>query len=122
MGNISFETPKQLKHGVETYGLNIRGKNSTISLITDTDYFTELASFFTGDILIVNVVMLEDRSTIEHLCLNEAELIIKDKQTTTCDSYTFWDGYGQSKTLGDSRTPYTEAGCPGSSSPRWYAD
>jgi ribonuclease BN (tRNA processing enzyme) len=77
VGNISFETPKQLKHGVETYGLNIRGKNSTISLISDTDYFTELPSFFTGDILIINVVMLEDRSTIEHLCLNEAELIIK---------------------------------------------
>ncbi|MBE3121433.1 MAG: MBL fold metallo-hydrolase [Thermoplasmata archaeon] len=77
VGNISFETPIQLKHGVETYGVNIRGKTSSISLITDTDYFTGLAAYFTGDILIVNVVMLEDKSTIEHLCLQEAEQIIE---------------------------------------------
>jgi len=77
VGNISFETPIRLKHGVETYGVNIRGKNISISLITDTDYFTGLASHFTGDILIVNVVMLEDKSTIEHLCLHETEQIIE---------------------------------------------
>jgi len=76
VGNISFETPIRLKHGVETYGVNIHGKTSSISLITDTDYFTDLAFFFTGEILIVNVVMLEDRSNIEHLCLQDAEEII----------------------------------------------
>jgi phosphoribosyl 1,2-cyclic phosphodiesterase len=80
IGNISFETPKKLKHGVETYGLNIKGKNSTISLITDTDYFPDLGSYFTGDILIINVVMLEDRTSIEHLSLHEAELIIKENK------------------------------------------
>ena len=77
IGNISFETPKQLKHGVETYGINFKGKNNTVSLITDTDYFDGLASYFTGDILIINVVMREDIHTIEHLCLNEAEQIIE---------------------------------------------
>jgi phosphoribosyl 1,2-cyclic phosphodiesterase len=77
VGNISFETPIRMKHGVETYGINFRGKTSSISLITDTDFFTGLASHFTGDILIVNVVMLEDKSTIEHLCLQEAEQIIE---------------------------------------------
>jgi phosphoribosyl 1,2-cyclic phosphodiesterase len=77
VGNISFETPIRMKHGVETYGINFRGKTSSISLITDTDFFTGLASHFTGDILIVNVVMLEDKSTIEHLCLEEAEQIIE---------------------------------------------
>ncbi len=122
LGNISFETPIQLKHGVETYGLNLRGKNSTVSLITDTDYFPDLASFFTGDILIVNVVMLEERSNIEHLCLHEAELIIKENKPRLSDSYAFWDGYGKSKTLGDSRTTHKEARCPGSRSPRWNAD
>jgi len=77
VGNISFETPIRMKHGVETYGINFRGKTSSISLITDTDFFTGLASHFTADILIVNVVMLEDKSTIEHLCLQEAEQIIE---------------------------------------------
>ena len=77
VGNISFETPIRLKHGVETYGINFRGKTSSISLITDTDYFTDLASHFIGDILIINVVMLQDKNTIKHLCLQEAEQIIE---------------------------------------------
>jgi phosphoribosyl 1,2-cyclic phosphodiesterase len=77
VGNISFETPIRLKHGVETYGINFIGKTSSISLITDTDYLTGLASYFTGDVLIINVVMLEDKSNIEHLCLQEAEKIIE---------------------------------------------
>ena len=77
LGNISFETPIRMKHGVETYGINFRGKTNSISLITDTDYFTNLASHFLGNILIVNVVMLQDKNTIEHLCLEEAEQIIK---------------------------------------------
>jgi phosphoribosyl 1,2-cyclic phosphodiesterase len=77
LGNITFETPIQMKHGVETYGINFKGKTSSISLITDTDFFTGLASFFTGDILIINVVMLQDYNTIEHLCLQEAEQIIE---------------------------------------------
>jgi ribonuclease BN (tRNA processing enzyme) len=76
LGNISVETPIRLKHGVETYGLNLRGKNHCISLITDTDYFPTLPSYFPGDILIINVVMLEDKNTIEHLCLKEAEQVI----------------------------------------------
>jgi phosphoribosyl 1,2-cyclic phosphodiesterase len=80
IGNISFETPKRLKHGVETYGINFKGKNNTVSLITDTDYFDGLASYFTGDILIINVVMREDIHTIEHLCLNEAEQIIEENR------------------------------------------
>lgn len=76
VGNISFETPIRFKHGVETYGLTLRGKTNSVSLITDTDFFPDLASYFTGDILIINVVMLEDRSSIEHLCMHEAEQII----------------------------------------------
>jgi phosphoribosyl 1,2-cyclic phosphodiesterase len=80
IGNIVFETSVGLKHGVETYGVTFRGKSITISLIPDTDYFPGLASFFTGDILIVNVVLLDDKSAIEHLCLQEAEQIIKENK------------------------------------------
>jgi phosphoribosyl 1,2-cyclic phosphodiesterase len=76
LGNILIESPIRFKHGVETYGLNIKGKNHCISLITDTDYFPTLPSYFPGDILIINVVMLEDKHSIEHLCLKEAEQII----------------------------------------------
>ncbi|PNX49229.1 MAG: hypothetical protein BV459_00430 [Thermoplasmata archaeon M11B2D] len=80
LGTIVFETPKQLKHGVETYGVNFRGKTCCISLITDTDYFSDLASYFTGEILIINVVLKDDKRNIEHLCLNEAEQIIVENK------------------------------------------
>jgi len=76
LGNISFETPIRLKHGVETYGLNIKGKTCSVSLISDTDYFSNLERYFPGDILVINVVMFQDKPTIEHLSLAEAEHII----------------------------------------------
>jgi ribonuclease BN (tRNA processing enzyme) len=78
IGNISFSTPIKLKHGVETYGVNFKGKTCTLSFITDTDYFEDLASYYKGDILILNVVLLEEKSAIPHLCLKEAEQIITE--------------------------------------------
>ena len=80
LGTVTFETPIRLKHGVETYGVNFKTKNTSISLITDTDYFPGLASYFQGDILIINVVLLDDKSSIEHLCLQEVEHIIAENR------------------------------------------
>ncbi len=75
--NISFSTPvKHIHHGVETYGLNIIGEKITISLISDTSYFKNLGSYYTGDVLIINVVRLEESPNIEHLSLRDAEKII----------------------------------------------
>jgi ribonuclease BN (tRNA processing enzyme) len=76
LGNISFSTPVKHIHGVETYGLNIKGKNSSISIITDTKYFEGLESYYNGDILIINVVMLEEKPAIDHLSLKDAENIL----------------------------------------------
>ncbi|MBN1280196.1 MAG: MBL fold metallo-hydrolase [Candidatus Thermoplasmatota archaeon] len=76
LNTMTIETPIRLKHGVETYGVTLRGKNHSISLITDTDYFSDLPSYFNGEILIINVVLLEEKSAIEHLCLAEADQII----------------------------------------------
>lgn len=76
IGHLTISTPVRLHHGVETYGLNIKGKTCSISLISDTDYFDNLASYFREDILIINMVLLEERSDIQHLCLKEVEQII----------------------------------------------
>jgi len=76
LGNISFSTPVKHIHGVETYGLNIKGKNSSISIITDTKYFEGLESYYNGDVLIINVVLLEEKSEIDHLSLKDAEKIL----------------------------------------------
>jgi ribonuclease BN (tRNA processing enzyme) len=84
IGNISFFTPVRHVHGVETYGLNIEGKDCLISIITDTEYFQNLESFYTGDILIINVVLFEDHYRtvrgIKHLSLNDAETIISNNK------------------------------------------
>jgi ribonuclease BN (tRNA processing enzyme) len=78
--NISFSTPVRHVHGVETYGLNIEGKDCSISIITDTEYFQNLETFYTGDILIINVVLFEDYYKtirgIKHLTLTDVEKII----------------------------------------------
>ena len=80
LGSLSFATPKRLKHGVETYGLNVQGKKGTISIITDTEYFDELGSYFKGEILVINVVRLEEKDGIPHLCLADAEAIIRENK------------------------------------------
>lgn len=74
--NIRFSTPVRHVHGVETYGLNIYGKDISISFISDTKYFEGLENFYRGDILILNVVRPEPREDILHLSLRDAERII----------------------------------------------
>ncbi|MCK5636579.1 MAG: MBL fold metallo-hydrolase [Thermoplasmatales archaeon] len=77
IGNISFETPiKHIHHGVEGYGFNIFGKNTSISIITDTKYFNGLESYYSGDLLILNVVFLENKRDLEHFDIKDAEKII----------------------------------------------
>jgi phosphoribosyl 1,2-cyclic phosphodiesterase len=80
LGNISFSTPVKHIHGVETYGLNINGKDFSISIITDTEYFENLESYYTGDILIINVVLYEnlykEKRGIQHLSLKDVEKIL----------------------------------------------
>jgi len=84
IGNISFETPVKHVHGVETYGLNISGKNNTVSLISDTKYFEGLEKVYRGDILILNVVMHKGKEHILHLDISDAEKIISKNKPKLC--------------------------------------
>jgi len=75
--NITFETPiKHQHHGVEGYGFNIYGKNTSISIITDTKYFENIESYYKGDVLILNVVFFKENKKFQHLSLADAEKII----------------------------------------------
>jgi phosphoribosyl 1,2-cyclic phosphodiesterase len=76
IGKISFTTPVKHIHGVETYGIIIRGKDCSISIITDTKYFEGLESYYQSDIIILNVVLTEGNEHIMHLSLKDAEKII----------------------------------------------
>jgi ribonuclease BN (tRNA processing enzyme) len=83
LANISFETPIRHKHPVETYGFIFRTPRHTFSWITDTKYFDELASYYVGELLIINVVRLTPGAPIDHLSLPEAKGIIEEIKPKT---------------------------------------
>jgi len=80
IGNITFSTPINHDHGVDTFGLNILGKNISISLISDAKYVPGLETNYTGDIQIINVVLLEKKDYIMHLSIEDVEKIIENNK------------------------------------------
>jgi len=78
VNEVSFDTPIRHKHPVETYGFVFRTLQHTFSWITDTKYFDELPHYYTGDLLIINVVRLDPGAPVDHLSLPEAKKIIEE--------------------------------------------
>lgn len=64
-------------HPVETYGLKFNMEGLSVSILTDTRYFEELARFYKTDLLIIAVVFYEPRPGIDHLSLPEVEALIR---------------------------------------------
>jgi ribonuclease BN (tRNA processing enzyme) len=77
VGNINFQTPVKHNHPVETYGFTFTTPKYVFSWIVDTKYFDELADFYTGDLLIINMVLLEPRPPVAHLSYMETKWIIE---------------------------------------------
>ena len=78
VGNVSFTTPIQHIHPVETYGMVFTTAEHTFSYITDTRYFDGLCRSYGGELLIINVVFLEPRPPIDHLSVPDAKHIIAE--------------------------------------------
>ena len=78
IGNISFTTPIRHIHPVETYGMFFTAGEHTFAYIADTRYFDGLCHSYAAELLIMNVVFLEPRPTIDHLSLPDAEHIITE--------------------------------------------
>ncbi len=76
--NFNFRTSMRHTHSVQTFGLKFKIKNTSIGLLADTRYFSELNKFYKADILIISVVFLKSRPDIDHLCLDEAEKLIRE--------------------------------------------
>jgi phosphoribosyl 1,2-cyclic phosphodiesterase len=76
VGEVVLETPLKHVHGLETYGVNFRLRNLTLSYISDSRYTDKLKEMYTGEVLIVNVVRSKP-SNLDHLCLEDAEDIIR---------------------------------------------
>ena len=76
-GEVSFTTPVRHIHPVETYGIIFRAAGHDFSYIADSRYFDGLCHSYSGDLLIINVVRLEnDNRPIDHLSVADAGHII----------------------------------------------
>ncbi len=82
-GNISFTTPIRHIHPVETYGMVFTTAEHTFSYITDSRYFDGLIQNYGGELLIINVLMLEYNRPIDHLAVPDARHIIAELKPKT---------------------------------------
>jgi ribonuclease BN (tRNA processing enzyme) len=82
VGNVSFETPLRHLHPVETYGIVFKTDQHTFAYIADSRYFDGLWQKYLGELLIINVVLLEPRP-IDHLSVPDAERIISEIKPKT---------------------------------------
>jgi len=78
VGNVSFTTPIRHIHSVETYGMVFRTAEHTFSYIADSRYFDGLCQHYGGELLIINVVMLEPNRPFDHLSVPDARHIITE--------------------------------------------
>ena len=78
IGRVSFTTPLQHIHPVETYGMVFSTPEHTFSYITDSRYFDGLCQSYASELLIINVILLEPRPTIAHLSVPDARRIISE--------------------------------------------
>jgi len=78
VGSLSFRTTPRLRHPGQTYGLRFDINGTDLSLISDTEYFEGLASYFGSDVVLINVVFAEPRPGIQHLSLADAKKLIEE--------------------------------------------
>jgi phosphoribosyl 1,2-cyclic phosphodiesterase len=72
-GSIDFTTTPAHRHGAETYGFRFGDR---LGWVTDTEYYEEIAEQHRAEVMVIHVVLLERRA-LPHLCLDDAEAIIR---------------------------------------------
>jgi phosphoribosyl 1,2-cyclic phosphodiesterase len=82
LGDLVFSTGSPHIHPVETYGFNFAFPGTEVSFVTDTRFFPEIASNYTGDVLVVNVVRLRgvEEAQIDHLSVEDVKWIIERRR------------------------------------------
>lgn len=79
VGKFGFKTSMPHIHPGQTYGIKFRISGKTAAFLTDTRYFKELKEFYKKvDILIISVVFFRPHPGVDHLCLADAETLIKE--------------------------------------------
>ncbi len=76
--NVIIKTPIRHIHSVETYGCIIENDKISIGYIADTAYFPLIEQKYQCQIIIMNVVLIEEISGVDHLSIKEAKKIIEN--------------------------------------------
>ncbi len=75
MGDITFTTSPRHVHQSETYGFRFGDK---LGWITDSAYYDGIAQQHKAEVMVIHVVLMQCRAELPHLCLDDAERIIRE--------------------------------------------
>lgn len=74
VGEIRFTTTRRHPHGVETYGFRF---GDALGWVTDSAYEEGIAEQHRAEVMVIHTVLFERRPHLPHLCLADAEEIIR---------------------------------------------
>jgi len=75
VGDITFTTTPRHVHQVETYGFRFGNR---LGWVTDSAYYDGIAEQHKADVMVIHLVLMECRAGLPHLCLEDAERIIRE--------------------------------------------
>lgn len=75
VNGLKFTTTARHIHQAETYGFRFGDK---LGWVTDTKYYEGMAEQHQAEVMVIHVVLLNCRAELPHLCLDDAERIIRD--------------------------------------------
>jgi phosphoribosyl 1,2-cyclic phosphodiesterase len=73
--DITFSTTPRHLHQVETYGFRVGDR---LGWVTDSAYYDGIAEQHKADVMVIHVVLMQCRADLPHLCLDDAERIIRE--------------------------------------------
>jgi phosphoribosyl 1,2-cyclic phosphodiesterase len=75
VNGLNFTTSPRHIHQAETYGFRFGDK---LGWITDSKYYDGIAEQHKAEVMIIHLVLMQCRAELPHLCLDDAERIIRD--------------------------------------------
>lgn len=75
VGDVTFTTTPRHVHQVETYGFRFGHR---LGWVTDSAYYDGIAEQHKAEVMVIHLVLMECRAGLPHLCLDDAERIIRE--------------------------------------------
>jgi phosphoribosyl 1,2-cyclic phosphodiesterase len=75
VNGLEFSSSPRHVHQAETYGFRF---GDQLGWVTDSAYYDGIAEQHRADVMIIHVVLMQCRAELPHLCLEDAERIIRD--------------------------------------------